>query len=298
MRRRRLEDIVEECLSAYLEGQRSVEESLSLYPGFAEELEPLLRTAAEVARGTHYCGPPEEVQEQAYGRFLTAAQGRERKPTARPESWRWGLAAAAASVVIVALALASMTLLRDSGSEPPTGVRVGLLTPLPTPAGTGAVADLTPHLEKARTKLTELRTTVDQGGPIQDVITELKATTSEIATQLKTPSALDEAEKKELVSVISEQYNLLSSLVGGHGANGEFEEVKFTLGLTEEIARKLGLTLPELTPAPKPTVTPGPTPAPTPTPEPTATPTPEPTPTPTPTPEPTPTPKPPGPILY
>jgi len=304
MRRRRLEDILEECLSACLEGRRSIEESLSLYPGFAEELEPLLRTAAEVARETYYWGPPEELQEKAHGRFLTAAQRREGKLVVRPALWRWGLAAAAGGVVVVALTLVSMALLRDSGSQPPAGVRVELLTPAPTPAGTGAVAVLTPHLEKVHTKLAELRTTVEQGGPVQNVITELKAATSEIAMQLKTASAVDEAEKKELVSVISEQYVLLSSLVEGPAVNGEFEEVKSTLGLTEEIARQLGLTLPELTatptPAPTPIPTPEPTPTPAPTPEPTPTPTrtPEPTPTPAPTPESTPTPKPPGPILH
>ena len=44
---RSLEEILEECLSAYLEGRRGIDESLSLYPSLADELEPLLRTAAQ-----------------------------------------------------------------------------------------------------------------------------------------------------------------------------------------------------------------------------------------------------------
>ncbi len=52
MRTRRLEEIFEECLSAYLEGERAIGESLSLYPDMAGELEPLLRCGWRNAKGT------------------------------------------------------------------------------------------------------------------------------------------------------------------------------------------------------------------------------------------------------
>jgi len=324
MRTRRPEEIFEECLSAYLEGERGIGESLSLYPDLAGELEPLLRTGAEVANGVGCWKPSEELQEQVRQRFLAAAAARRRgrMAAAREREWRWGtrarwaLVGAAASVTMVAVVLAGAALQGGDGGS--GGVQVKLITPSPTHGGE-EVADLTPYLEKARQGLTALRMVVERGGPIESgEIAEMKATTSEIAAQLSTPSTLDDKSKKELASVISEQYKLLSSLVGGQGSSGQLDEVKSALGLTEELARKLGVSLPELTPKPVVTPTPaptsastptptsvvGPTPEPTPipTPTPTPVPTPTPTPAPTPTPKPTPTPVPPnptpGPVLF
>ena len=78
MGRRRLEEILEECLSAHLEGRRSVEESLSLYPSLARELEPLLRTAAEMVEGLGGGQPRWLVLEESRQRFLAAAAARRR----------------------------------------------------------------------------------------------------------------------------------------------------------------------------------------------------------------------------
>ena len=79
--RRKFDEIFEECLSALLEGRRSVEESLSLYPSLAAELEPLLRTAAEIAPAFEY-RPPAAVQEEARQRFLVAARARRERARA------------------------------------------------------------------------------------------------------------------------------------------------------------------------------------------------------------------------
>src|SRR3972149_7199183 len=79
MKAREFESIFEECLSAHLEGRRSLGESLSLYPSLADELEPLLRTATEVADTLGYYGPSREFQEEVRQRFLAAAAARRRE---------------------------------------------------------------------------------------------------------------------------------------------------------------------------------------------------------------------------
>ena len=316
MKPRSLEQILEECLSAYLEGRRGINESLALYPGLAEELEPLLSTAVEIAARVDYGEPPAAFQEQLRERFLIAAatrrreRMRERKPVAAQSGWgwrfrsTWSLAAGATIAVIVALTLGGMALLRD-GDDGPGGVIVELV-PTPSPAAEPtaapfAVADITSQLEKARSDLAALQAGLDRGDPIESgEIGALKDSTQEIVDQLAgAPSvleaALGEDDKEALASVISDEYKLLSSLDEAELSEGELADVEEALALTEELARKLGVPLltptPEPTPMPTPTATPEPTPTPTPTPEPTSevTPTPEPEPEPTPSPTPAPT---------
>jgi hypothetical protein len=76
MNARRLEEIFEECVTAYLEGRRSIEQSLSLYPAFAAELAPLLRTAVRLSDGFQKVSPPARAQERGLQRFLTGARAR------------------------------------------------------------------------------------------------------------------------------------------------------------------------------------------------------------------------------
>lgn len=291
MEARRLEEIFEECLSAHLEGRRSIEESLSLYPSLAEELEPLLRTAAEVGRGLDYSEPSEERQEQVRQRFLAAAAGRRARVAAeRPADWRrgiwrWSPLALAASAAVVALILAVVAFRGNGGGG--DGMQVEVVEPSPSASATPAavVAGITPQIERARGHVEVLSKIVEQGGPIApDVIEEVKATTTEIGSQVGDPSSLGSGEEEELVELMSEQYRLLVPLAEEEASEGDAVEVREILGLTEEVLNKLGVSLPTL-PTPTPTGTPAPTPTPTPTPEPTpaATPTPPPTPTPVPT---------------
>jgi hypothetical protein len=325
---RNLEEILEECLSAYLDGRRGVDESLSLYPGLAEELEPLLRTALEVNDGARDWTPSEQLQEQVRQRFLAAAarRRRERMPVERERGWRWGFsfsrsftaAAATAALAVVALTMGAMALLgnSDDGSDnvlveilpSPSPSSAPALTPEPSAAPTAteapppaAVVNIATHVEQARSDLTALEEVVERGDPIQqEEIGALAETTREIAAQLDDDPAvvdetLDEGEKEALVSVISDGFALLSSLDESELSEGELEDVRTALALTEEIANKLGIPLllptptPEATPTPEPT--PSPTPEATPTPAPSETPVPDlTTPAPTAIPEPTPTP--------
>src|SRR5437764_1842912 len=78
MRKRRFEEVLEECLQAQCEGRRTLEESLSLYPSLASELGPLLRAAARIEEAFQASAPSPYAEEQIGLRFLAAASDRKR----------------------------------------------------------------------------------------------------------------------------------------------------------------------------------------------------------------------------
>src|SRR5207249_8113728 len=94
MNARRLEEAFEECVTAYLDGRRSIEESLSLYPAFAAELAPLLRTAIRLSDSFQKVSPPARMQERGLQRFLADARARfrlrESAVDSRKQSWLAG----------------------------------------------------------------------------------------------------------------------------------------------------------------------------------------------------------------
>src|SRR5688572_16179005 len=73
MKARRLEEVLDECLSAYLDGRRTVEQSLSLYPDLRPQLEPLLRTAIELTNRFGQSAPAPHIVERGRQRFLESA---------------------------------------------------------------------------------------------------------------------------------------------------------------------------------------------------------------------------------
>src|SRR3989304_8662613 len=98
--RRSLDDILVECLEAVAQGQRTVEDCLTLYPESAERLEAELRFALHLRQT--YAGPEPQADFQAAARerFLSATQARAAHPQdprrllpalpALPQ-WRWHL---------------------------------------------------------------------------------------------------------------------------------------------------------------------------------------------------------------
>src|SRR3990172_10640431 len=114
------EEIFEECLSALLEGRRSIEQSLSLYPAWRGRLEPLLRAAEEVSAGLD-ATPPLYVKDHGLQRFLDSARARRRlRQMLSPQAvampwWRWASSGLAALVVIGVLALLRATLMAADG---------------------------------------------------------------------------------------------------------------------------------------------------------------------------------------
>jgi hypothetical protein len=76
MKASRLEEVLDECLSAYLGDRRTIDESLSLYPDIRVELEPLLRSAIELADAFREPSPAPHVEERGRQEFLNSASVR------------------------------------------------------------------------------------------------------------------------------------------------------------------------------------------------------------------------------
>ena len=128
MNERRLEAIFEECVTAYLEGRRSIQESLQLYPALAAELAPLLRTAVQLNESFGTVDPPAYVQERVRRRFLADVRARRQvRSLSRGQSnpsffaglWQrnhLGFAAAAGAVAVLVVAVGSAAMLSNGGS--------------------------------------------------------------------------------------------------------------------------------------------------------------------------------------
>ncbi len=291
MKARRLDEVLDECLSAYLEGRRSIEESLSLYPALREQLEPLLRTAAElsVALGEH--SPPAHPQERRREQFLARASARRRAAALTADAGlrrrivraaygrgRWAVMGAAFAVTLTIAVVTVGILDRSSGGGRPEAQLL--------PADT-----LTPAFSDLRRAQERLWTRANQGADVSpEMIRDLARSTSELESQVRDFSALDGRSRLELKKAISDQFLLLLLIVDTQSADVGPEAIE-ALDLTEQLADAWGVELPELplgvtaTPASSsPAATPPQTATPAPSTIVTATPSPEVTTTPQPTP--------------
>jgi hypothetical protein len=156
MSARRHEEILEECLSAYLEGRRSIEESLSLYPSYASDLEPLLRAAIRISDALAAESPPAHVHERGLQRFLSDSRARRnlaalhlgQEPNMFARLWhsyRTALVAAAIAVLVVAVSIGGTSLLGTDANDDPAPAAQELP---PTPA---AVRDFEAALHRVKT---------------------------------------------------------------------------------------------------------------------------------------------------
>src|SRR3990170_631387 len=190
MGRLQFEDIFEECLSALLEGRRSIEESLSLYPAWRGRLEPLLRAAEEVSAGLDVT-PPLNVKERGLQRFLDSARARRRLRQMLPPQavavpwWRWASTGLAAVVVIGVLAFMSATLMADDGQKLVEGASVSVRPYTPRSAGTSAAEPEQTPLQRVQEQVAALEESVRQGQPVGDgQLEELQAANHEMTAQL------------------------------------------------------------------------------------------------------------------
>lgn len=288
--KRRFEEIVEECLSAQAEGRRSVEESLSLYPSVALELEPLLRTAANVSYAFEGLNPPAYLLERGRLRFVAAASERRRAREIARGVWgfgrtrmswnirHWGMlgsgvAAACALVLVGAVALMS-------GGSDGGGTAVDNAAPT-SPA---ARAEFAANLEDLVDQLNHVKFKALRGTVASEDIRALLRATEALADSGQPP---DEASKQAAEQLLNEQYALsleLSQSASPEQA-GDYQEV---LSVTKNAANTLDVDLSTPTPVatdqPAAIGTPVETPTPTPTDLATETPVPTEAPTPTPTP--------------
>lgn len=286
MRANRLEEVLEECVSAYLAGRRSVEDSLSLYPSLAAELAPLLRTAVGIADSFQSYSPPAyariNVRQRLLGEAAARAHARALTQTlAAPRVALWqrgrrGFLAAAAAVAIAAVVVGGTAIgLNGGGGDS--------LVRKETPTA----APITPVVSSLRQQVDLMALRARQGQPIE---TEAIQRLSDDTKSLSEIGGFQETDRPVLEKMIQDQYTLLQTLAETQPLAAQTEVVRNALGVTETTAGKLGIKLPVITP--KPAASPaGPTIAPTGTPQ-ASTPTPVATPEPSPTavPEPSPTP--------
>lgn len=297
MKARRFEEVLEDCLTAQLQGRRTIEESLSLYPSLAPELEPLLRAAAAVADAFERSSPSSYLLERGRDRFLMAAADRARARALaarttlgrRSQPWGlrlWGAVGSAAAATVVAVAVGVMALLSAGGTSGPIGGGTQSAGPAP------AVLDLT-SVQQAHDHLKEAAALGRQVTPSDlAVLREALERWRSVDT-----STLSEETRRQLEQTVQEQIEILTTLSSAPPPATEPDEIMYVLGSTKDVAEKLGLAIPTFspaaTPAPataEPTAPPEETPTPTLPPVPTPPPTLAPTETPTPEPEATPTP--------
>ena len=288
MGRAEFEEILEECLSALLEGRRSVEESLSLYPAWRGRLEPLLRAAEEIAAGFDQT-PPSQARERGLQRFLEAARIRRRlRKIFSPQPagiswWRWAPAGLVAVIVIGALAFLSASLMAEDGRR--LDEEVSIRPYIPTPEHTAPPASVQSPLERVQEQVAVLEEAVRQGEMVEvGFLEELEEASGELAESLEDPGEVELVDRMAAVSVASKQYELLQT-VQEQSSGFEAWVLEASLAAAENVMEKLGAT-----PEPEPTASPEPTTSPTATPSPWLSPTPtagaEATPTPSPTPVP------------
>lgn len=280
MKARRLEEIFEECLAAFLEKGRSVEESLSLYPALAPQLEPLLRTAVGLNHAFEANGPPWHAVERGRNKFLAAARtratGRALMRDTHPRismPWgrgQWMVLGGAVAAALAVVAVTSATLMGGSGSDGNGDVVSGGGSPTARPVPT-VVENLIDGFDRI----------TDRGTPnatvTSEVVDDLKALAAEIQADPSTLEGLGDADRQEVAAGLQEGVDDLKALPPEEKDEG----VIGLLSLLEEMLAQLSTTPTPTEDTPAPT-TPADTPAPTPTPVETEGPTPEPTEAPTP----------------
>ena len=282
--KRRFEEILEECLSAQLEGRRSVEESLSLYPSLSLELAPLLRTAANVSHAFEALDPPSYLQERGRFQFLAASSERRRaREIARgvrgfnrsrsPWDFRhWGLLGSGIAAAFALLVAGGIILAGGNGGE--NGDGRSAAGNQNTPAASSPAPDFVASFEAFNDQLARLKSLNGRIAP-EDIIAAREAT-----ERLADSEPPDDEARQGVEQALNEQYAL--SL--------EVDALQDLASVTESAANDLGVPIATPTLAPTDVATPAPTEVATPTPlQATPSPTPsEPPPTPAATPPPEP----------
>lgn len=296
MKMRRLDEILEECLTAYLDQGRSVEESLQLHSAYRGQLEPLLRTALEVSSTFQSYSPPDRSQERGLARFLSDARARKnlRTLTAEPKRGffsglfspqrRLGLVGVTAAIAVTAIAIGAASF---SGGTNGSGEDTSVINPrTPTPTNVAApsgstVAPRTPqNVRSLQAHVTAIQQRVDRG-EIPDA-SEIASFTAAATLLKETPSGDIDSVRTTIAETIQQADTLLQTIAETHPeAAPAVEEARVT---TRDVAAVFDIPLPSGTP---PVSTPVTGDTSTPTDGPAVTPTAPPTDAPTATPAPT-----------
>ncbi len=261
MNARRLEEIFEECVTAYLEGRRSIEQSLSLYPAYADELGPLLRTAVRYSESFQKVTPPARAQERGLQRFLADARARRnvrsltRGTVTARRSWfagfwgqhNLGFAGGAAMVAVLAIAVGSAAILYGGSNGSNSDLVFGSPTataPRPTPE---AVTNIQAQISK-------LRGQVERGERVTaENISLLSAATSSLTTA-------DQDEVQGSIDQVQQVLQDADSLLGNVATQQPdvADEAKQAQNTIRDVASGIGVPIATAT-APAASATPTPT---------------------------------------
>jgi len=263
MSERRLEEVLDECLSAYLDGRRTIEQSLSLYPSLRDQLEPLLRTAIDVAETFRAPSPVPPAVERGRERFLDSASARRRADrlteglglSRRLARVTWGRAQlallAAAFLVTFVTVAAATTALAPSSTDGPQAHFI--------PATEGpAVAGLRQAQEQLRLQ------TIDGGTVTPHSLRRLSQETAALESQVDEFATLDAPSQLALQRALGYQFLLLHLIVDTQPPAAILPAATEPLTLTQRLAAKWGVDLPEppsAAPAPPASPSPGATPS-------------------------------------
>lgn len=296
MREGKLREILEECISAVMDGRRTIDDCLFLYPDAAAELEPLLRTAIEVNDAYQAETPSWHAQERIRNRVIAAAQARKRGRTLVSginldgRGWaarHWTGLGAAMAASVVALAVLSVTILGGGGDGSDPFVNNDL--PVTVEPVVAALQDEVDELEQL------LRTTgkvdVDQIIKVSASLDKVRERYPDFAAFSTADDPTKEAAKESLARVdeiltpVVEDEPTATNLDGARVLLGNVSIVDESWGEPDPATPEpVDSPEPSETPAPEPTDVPSETEAPAPTkvPEPTQKPAPEATPVATP----------------
>ncbi|HET9476585.1 MAG TPA: hypothetical protein VFP63_03770 [Dehalococcoidia bacterium] len=281
--KRRFEEILEECLSAQLEGRRSVEESLSLYPSLALELEPLLRTAENVSDAYEGLNPPSHLLERGRLRFIASAtEIRQARHIARGvrgfhrsrKGWRvrhWGMLGSGVAAAVGLVLLGTAILLAGGNDDSSDSLGVN-------PSDTGP-AQFAANFEELKSQLNHVKLRALQGRVDPADLESLRDATSQLAGAGQPP----DDDRQEVEEALNEQYAFIFDLAD-ELPEEQVSQAQDVLITTQKAADDLGITNFPSPPSPTDgaTETPKEPPTPTDTPTPpaeTAAPTEVPTPT-------------------
>lgn len=247
-RAKRLEEILEECVTAHFEGRRSLEESLSLYPGLRSELEPLLRTAIRLKSTFQTTAPSAAAQQRGLARFLSDARARRNLKTFRrqsPPGWianffapryRMGLGAVAAGVAITAVAVGLSSMGGGGGDNPNALANVTATAAPQTPAA----------VQNLQSKIDVIRTHIAAGQTVDPADLEQL---SQATRNLQTISP-DGADATHVAPVIQDADDLLDTIVSTQPVTPEVQDA---IDAVRDVAGGFGIDLdatPTATPEP------------------------------------------------
>ena len=241
MKRRQFEEILDECISAYLSGRRSVEHSLSLYPSIARELEPLLRAAADTADTFREINPSAHVQERIRVKIQRAAAERASAraltrnidgfSSRREGHSHWWLAIPLVSAAAAATVVTGLLFLREDAPDSPGETASVSVVERPQFAA---------HLSDARRHLTALQSKAAGGGEVTpQEIDALLGTTLRLATGAQ--PGLDAGDQAEVERILEEQIALLGLLTGASGT--ESDQIEAAVETTVSVAAAFGVAL-------------------------------------------------------